>query len=150
MRRKYVPDLVRLGAHYEGNYRRLMRLLRLMTGKETASFVLHAGARFVGEVKITLLEACKYTDTLKLEQISAAGKWLNNPAMTVRLYHDATVAEVISCHGHRRVESVNHYPNKYMHHPDEKSQLNAFLTEWLEFCLLHGCCDARPFDQMKL
>ncbi|MDX1453606.1 MAG: DUF1249 domain-containing protein [Oleiphilaceae bacterium] len=150
MRRKYVPDLVKLGAHYEANYRRMMQLLRLMTGKSRASFVLHAGERFVGKVELVLLESCKYTDTLLLEQTSAAGKWLNNPKMTVRLYHDATVAEVISCHGHRRIEATNQYPNKYMHHPDEKSQLNAFLSEWLGFCLSHGCCDTRPFDQMKL
>lgn len=150
MRRKYVPDLVKLGAHHEANYRRMMKLLRLMTGKESARFALHSGAQFVGQVEITLLEACKYTDTLLLQQTSSAGKWLNNPSMTVRIYHDAAVAEVISCHGHRRVAAVNDYPNKYMHHPDEKSQLNAFLSEWLNFCLLHGCCDARPFGEMKM
>jgi uncharacterized protein YqiB (DUF1249 family) len=59
--------------------------------------------------------------------------------MTVRMYHDASVAEVISCHGHDRIEPANAYPNRFMHHPDEKSQVNHFLAEWLSFCLKFGC-----------
>ncbi len=150
MKRKYVPDIARLGALFEGNYRRMMKLANLMGDQNEAEFVLHIGERYVGKVMMRLLESCKYTDTLLLEQTSSAGKWLNNPSMTVRMYHDAVVAEVISCHGHHRVVGVNDYPNKFMHHPDEKSQLNTFLSEWLSFCLLHGCCDKIPFQGMKL
>jgi len=150
MKRKYVPDLIKMGALFEGNYRRMMKLAKLMGQEDEAEFTLHAGNKYVGKVAIRVIESCKYTDTLKLEQTSAAGKWLNNPCMTVRLYHDASVAEVISSHGHRRVQAVNRYPNRFMHHPDEKSQLNAFLSEWLSFCLLYGCCDARPFTGANL
>lgn len=150
VKRKYVPDLIQLGALFEGNYRRLTKLLNLMQGLEQAEFSLQVGERHVGKVKIQLLEAAKYTDTLLLEQVSSAGKWVNNPKMTVRLYHDATVAEVISCSGHQRVQGVNQYPNKFMHHPDEKSQLNSFLAEWLGFCLSHGCCEVIPFPSTKM
>lgn len=150
MKRKYVPDLIKLGALHEGNYRRMLKLLNLMQGLEAAEFTLHAAERFIGKVTIRLLEECKYTDTLLLEQTSAAGKWVNNPKMTVRLYHDAVVAEVMSCSGHQQVQGVNQYPNKFMHHPDEKSQLNSFLAEWLEFCLSHGCCDVSPFPELKM
>ncbi len=150
MKRKYVPDLIKLGALFEGNYRRLMKLAKVMGARDEAEIMLHTGHIYVGKVAIRVIESCKYTDTLMLEQVSAAGKWLNNPCMTVRLYHDASVAEVISSHGHRRVQAVNDYPNRYMHHPDEKSQLNSFLSEWLSFCLKHGCCDARPFTDANL
>jgi len=150
LKRKYVPDLVSMGANFEGNYRRLIKLLNLLDKSSGADILLNVGERFVGRVTISLLESTKYTDTLLLEQTAAAGKWLNDPAMTVRLYHDASVAEVISCKGHSRIQGCNDYPNKFMHHPDEKSQLNAFLAEWLGFCLLHGCCDTMPFHSNKM
>ena len=62
------------------------------------------------------------------------------PAYTVevRLYHDAAVAEVIACQGHRRIQAYNEYPNRQMYQCDEKAQLNKFLGELLEFCLAQG------------
>lgn len=150
MKKKYIPDLVELGALYEGNYRRLIKLLNLMIESDYLEFNLYISSDFVGKVAIRLLESCKYTDTFMLEQVAAAGKWINNPKMTVRLYHDASVAEVMSSCGHRPVQPVRDYPNKFMHHPDEKAQLNCFLSEWLNFCLKHGCCDASPFACAKL
>ena len=146
MRKKYVPDLIQLGALYESNYSRLLKLIRIMGDAEKIEFNLHTEHHFVGKVMIQLLESCKYTDTFLLEQTAAAGKWVNNPKLTVRLYHDAVVAEVVSQQGRQATKGVNTYPNKRMHHPDEKSQLNAFLSEWLGFCLNHGCCDALPFQ----
>lgn len=56
----------------------------------------------------------------------------------VRLYHDATVAEVIAWEGHRRFHARNEYPNPKMHQADEKAQLNRFLGELLELCLAQG------------
>lgn len=138
-RKKYVPDLRELGVLFEGNYLRLTKLLRLLGTESSVEFDLHASQRFVARVGMRVVETGKYTQTLYLEQLSSAGRWVNDPQMTVRLYHDAGVAEVISCHGHRRIEPANAYPNRFMHHPDEKSQLNRFLAEWLTFCLRHGC-----------
>lgn len=138
-RKKYVPDLRELGALFEGNYLRLVKLRRLLGGNDATEFDLHTGQQFVARVGMRVVETGKYTQTLYLEQLSSAGRWVNDPQMTVRLYHDAGVAEVISCHGHRRIEPANAYPNRFMHHPDEKSQLNRFLAEWLSFCLRHGC-----------
>ncbi len=139
-RKKYVPDLQELGALFEGNYLRLMKLVHLLGDEQMAvEFDLHTEQRFVGRVGLRVLDTGKYTLTLYLEQLSAAGPWVNDPKMTVRLYHDARVAEVISCHGHSRIQPANAYPNRFMHHPDEKSQLNHFLAEWLGFCLRYGC-----------
>lgn len=148
--RKYVPDLVSMGAHFEANYRRLQKLMHLMQEQPCVQIRLNVGERFVGTVTLTQLESSRYTDTLLLEQTAAVGKWLNDPEMTVRMYHDASVAEVINCRGHARFAGNNDYPNRYMHHPDEKSQLNVFLSEWLNFCLTHGCCDGLPFASRKV
>lgn len=146
MRKKYIPNLVHLGALYESNYSRLLKLIRIMGDAEKMEFNLQTEHHFVGKVVIQQLESCKYTDTFLLEQTAAAGKWVNNPKLTVRLYHDAVVAEVVNHQGRQATQGVNPYPNKRMHHPDEKNQLNVFLSEWLNFCLMHGCCDVLPFE----
>jgi len=150
MRKRYIPDLIQLGALYEGNYSRLMKLIRLMGDRESMWFNLHNGLDYVGKVTVVLIETCKYTDTFLLEQTAAAGKWVNNPKLRVRLYHDAVVAEVIGRNGRQAASGVNAYPNSKMHLPDEKTQLNIFLSEWLNFCISYGCCDESPFIPKKV
>ena len=150
MRKRYVPDLVQIGVLYETNYSRLIKLIHLMGDKDNMILNLHNGANFIGVVKIELLESGKYTDTFLLEQTTAVGKWVNNPRMRVRLYHDALVAEVIGKYGRQAVEGVNAYPNQRMHLPDEKNQLNLFLAEWLNFCISYGYCEESPFPTGKL
>lgn len=144
LKRRYVPDITRLGALGDGNYLRLLKLIpRDFDGNHSLEFQLSTGSDYFGQVRIRLIESCKYTDTVFLEQVHNSGKWLNNPQMTVRLYHDVGMAEVISCCRHRRIQGVNDYPNRFMHHPDEKIQINAFLAEWLDYCLKfgHAICD---------
>lgn len=138
-KRRYVPDLRRLGALCEGNYHRLERLRKLESEQpELAEFELHQGEVYFGRVRIQVLQTARFTETLLLEQVHNAGRWLNNPQLTVRVYHDAAMAEVISCYRDHRIAAVNDYPNRYMHHPDEKIQVNAFLADWLDFCLRFG------------
>ncbi|MDX1757538.1 MAG: DUF1249 domain-containing protein [Marinobacter sp.] len=137
--RRYVPDLRRLGALCEGNYRRLERLRQLEAGGQPVSeFELHRGDLYLGRVRMRVLQTARFTETLLLEQIHNGGKWLNNPELTVRIYHDAGMAEVISCYRDRRIAPVNDYPNRFMHHPDEKVQINSFLADWLDYCLKFG------------
>ena len=64
--------------------------------------------------------------------------WLPTPRLEVRVYHDARMAEVVGAEHARRFRSVYPYPNVDMHQPDEKSQLNLFLGEWLSHCLACG------------
>lgn len=138
-KKTYVPDLRRLGALCEGNYLRLSRLRALEQAPERVTeFELHRSEHYFGRVRIESLQQARYTETLLLEQIHNAGRWLNNPELTVRVYHDAAMAEVISCYRDRRIAAVNDYPNRYMHHPDEKIQVNSFLADWLDFCLDFG------------
>ncbi len=51
--------------------------------------------------------------------------------MTLRIYHDAAMAEVIHFQGQANIQAVNGYPNRKMHQPMEKSAVNLFLREWL-------------------
>lgn len=135
-KRKYVPDLAQFGATCEANYCRLLDLLP--QNAESNELGLFDGERKLGVITVKIIERSKFTDTLLLEQAKSSGKWVNNPQFTVRLYHDARLAEVTGYYRHRRIKGVNPYPNRFMHHPDEKIQLNLFLAEWLVFCLQHG------------
>jgi len=137
--RRYVPDLRRFGALCDGNYMRLHRLRKLEAGGEPISeFELSRQDQYLGRVRIQVLQVAKFTVTLLLEQIHNAGRWLNNPQLTVRVYHDASMAEVISCYRDHQIAAVNDYPNRFMHHPDEKVQVNSFLADWLDYCLRFG------------
>jgi hypothetical protein len=137
--RRYVPDLRRFGALCDGNYMRLHRLRKLeVGGKPVSEFELRRQDQYLGRVRIKVLQVAKFTETLLLEQVHNAGRWLNNPQLTVRIYHDAAMAEVISCYRDRQIAPVNDYPNRFMHHPDEKVQVNSFLADWLDYCLRFG------------
>lgn len=138
MKPRYVPDIAKFGAICEANYVQLCRLLHCFDAGTAVRYGLCNGDRSLGLIQLEVTEASRYTNLIMLEQIQAIGKWLNNPRLIVRLYHDARMAEVISVTRHTRVEGVNGYPNKKMHLPDEKLQLNQFLGEWLSFCVKHG------------
>lgn len=89
-------------------------------------------------VEITILEAFKYTSTLEIVQRPVMRKWMTNPSMLIRVYHDASTAEVVSYQGHRNLEPRYAQPNPRMYQADEKGQVNQFLGEWLSHCIAVG------------
>jgi len=95
-------------------------------------------------VEIRILEAFKYTTTLEITQRPQLDKWMTNPSMLVRVYHDANTAEVVSYQGHRNFKSRYSQPNPKMYHADEKMQVNLFLGEWLTHCLKVGISTKAP------
>lgn len=138
LRERYRVDLIELQAACEANYARLMRLLPAMRDERGSRRVaLSQGERLLGVLALDVVEACPYTTTLKVRQEHSL-PWLPVPQLEVRVYHDARMAEVISAENARRFRSIYPYPNAAMHQPDEKTQLNLFLGEWLGHCLACG------------
>ena len=95
-------------------------------------------------VEISVIESFKYTTTLEIVQKPNIGKWLTNPTMLVRVYHDASTAEVTSYQNHGNFEPKYPQPNPKMYQRDEKTQINRFLGEWLTHCLEVGRCIKVP------
>ena len=89
-------------------------------------------------MELTVIETFKYTNTLKIIQKPELTEWVKNPAMIVRIYHDASTAEVISSQGHSKFQARYPRVNSMMYHSDEKKQVNDFLGEWLSLCLTVG------------
>ncbi len=74
----------------------------------------------------------------KVPLLKNKSRWNKPPVLFVRMYHDARLAEVVSCDGLRSAVSKNAYPNKNMLQRDEKAQWNRFLEEWLMVCIARG------------
>ncbi len=138
LRERYRVDLLELQAACEANYARLLRLLPHMQGDQQSRRVaLTQGEHRLGVLALDVLESCPYTTTLQVSQEHSL-PWLPVPRLEVRVYHDARMAEVIRAENARRFRSIYPYPNAAMHQPDEKTQLNLFLGEWLSHCLACG------------
>jgi len=119
---------------HEANYRKAMQVLPFLRS-------MHVDARIwirtpVHHVEITILEVTRYTTAFAFSiNYSANHNWLPQINISVRCYHDASVAEVISFQHHKYFHSRYAYPNPHMHQKNEKQQINRFLGEWLNYCL---------------
>ena len=142
---KYVPDLRGLLNDCEANYLRFLRLLPTMDEASEWAFAIELPSEELSQVIISVVERSRYTTTIDLKQATHVGDWVPEPSITVRLYHDARVAEVLSYQKNHQIRQSYDYPNKRMYHRNEKAQLNAFLGEWLDSCLKSGCALNLPY-----
>ncbi len=142
---RYKVDLPLQMAECETNYVRLIKLLTHNQQDKTGD--PHDEFRFMvtrGEQHwlhlLCITERSPYTTTLELSRtaLGVSSNWLAMPKLTLRMYHDAKLAEVLAWEGHKRLRPRYEYPNQSMYQSDEKYQLNRFLGEWLTVCLEHG------------
>lgn len=121
----------------EQNYGRLLPLLRALGDEDRCVFTLPGSDGQEMELEVRVLERCRYTTVLRMEQ-DAVHALLPPSRLTIRLYHDARLAEVTEALPFRRVSARHEYPNRCMHQQDEKSQWNRFLGDWLVYLQKHG------------
>lgn len=141
---RYKVDLPLQMAECETNYARLSKLLvnqhveKLVVQDEFRFMVARGQQNWLHVLRIT--ERSPYTTTLELSRTATGdnSNWLAMPKLTLRMYHDAKLAEVLAWEGHKRLRPRYEYPNQSMYQSDEKYQLNRFLGEWLTVCLEHG------------
>ena len=133
VKKPYHVDLAELMRVYETNYAKLNALLPV--GHEVGDVRWYQAVNMV--YQLTVNEVTKYTTLIDICQ-SDAMPVFPLPKMSVRLYHDARVAEVCASGDFSRVKAKYDYPNTKLLQKDEKFQLNKFLGEWLTFCLKNG------------
>lgn len=139
---RYKVNLPLQMAECETNYVRLAKLLankQLPTLQDEYRFMVARGTHHWLHL-LRIIERSPYTTTLELSRtaIDESSNWLKMPKLTLRVYHDAKLAEVLAWEGHKRLRPRYEYPNQSMYQSDEKYQLNCFLGEWLTLCLEHG------------
>lgn len=135
----YKPSLTSLMNLCEVNY---MMLLRLIADKESVGEVRRFFISDFLAYSISINEVTRYTTLITIKQeghmLDTVFSSLLAPRMSIRLYHDARMAEVISNQDIHQVKPRYDYPNHQMHLPDEKQQINQFLKEWLQLSLQLG------------
>lgn len=134
--KRYRLDFPALMTQCEENYARMVKLMRVVGEQDRATLNVSDGAKS-RQIWIRVLERAPYTTILQMEQ-DALHPLMSAPALTIRLYHDARIAEVTEARPWRKVDAKNPYPNAAMHVPDEKHQWNRFLGEWLRHVAAHG------------
>jgi uncharacterized protein YqiB (DUF1249 family) len=131
-KKKYVPHLPSILATCENNY---VCMLKLLPDCDTEDLAYEFEVSSAMTYRIQIVDTSRYTSTLEMSQINAGVPAFLCPKMTIRLYHDAKVAEVLESQRTSRLEPAYEYPNLNMHQRNEKYMVNVFLAEWLHFCL---------------
>jgi len=126
-------------AQCEANYVLLKKLTPDLATRDAWRFAVERGGKS-WHMLIEVTERMRYTTTVRVARQDACSNhgWLQSPQLTVRLYHDADLAEVLAWEKHRRLQVRYNYPNRDMYQADEKAQFNQFLGEWLNHCLRYG------------
>ena len=117
----------------ESNYQKLIKLIPdLLTFKETAIGLAPNNTT----LHITVIDSTPYTMTVELSHCFNRNldEFLE-PAVKIRLYLDAQLAEVLSDHVRASVAQVFKDPGLSREIMNYKWRLNYFLQKWLDHCL---------------
>jgi uncharacterized protein YqiB (DUF1249 family) len=120
-------SFVGLMALYESNYLRLLRLMPEV-------------ARLDGcDLHVEILERCKYTVTLSLTyHLETDDGLLIDPDMTVRVYLDGQLAEVLAI-GERQVHTaLRRLVREHRDELDRRWRRNVVLNKWLDYLSEQG------------
>ena len=132
----------------ESNYQKLLKLIPdLLTLKKTA--VGHALNNTA--LHITVIESTPYTLTVELSHSFTHNlEELLEPAVKIRLYLDAQLAEVLSDHVRVGVARVFKDPGLSREIMNYKWRLNYFLQKWLDHCLKKDYQFSKSADYVAL
>ena len=115
------------------NYQKLFRLIpNVLAYRHTATGLADNGS----SLHLQILERSPYTLTILLSHSFQTNleEYLE-PAVTIRIYLDLKLAEVISDHARDAVTKVYKNPGLLFEIMNYKWRLNYFLQKWLDHCL---------------
>lgn len=116
------------------NYLRLTQLIPDLDKAEES--LLYSFRDQQGIINIHLRERGPYTATLDVtHQTPGLKQMVPDIQISVKVYHDAQMAEVVCYQDQDHFQHNNSYPTPRKHDKSEKAELNRFLAEWLDHCL---------------
>ncbi|WP_169929410.1 DUF1249 domain-containing protein [Pseudidiomarina aestuarii] len=135
-RKRYQFDLAALQRMAAVNYALLQTMVENL--KTATARRIKVGRQLHFTIEVT--ETAPYTTEVRIQQQSITQQLpgLKETQLDVRLYHDAQLAEVVRSQGIERLQPVYPQPNPNMHQPDEKHQMNQFLSDWLQMIKRSG------------
>ncbi len=114
---------------YEQNY---MRLRNIAPDLDVADEMISSVPGHQ-DLHLSITQRCKYTTMLRLTyQFEEEGRFLFEPDLHVKVYHDARVVEV------QQFLSRSHGPMYIADMIEKKWMMNRFLFKWLGYCLYQG------------
>jgi uncharacterized protein YqiB (DUF1249 family) len=121
---------------YECNY---IRIRNLVPDIDRMPDTVISRVNGVLDLHLRVTERCRFTTTFHLTYYftDPQGRF-PAPDMQVRMYHDAQVAEVISCGRHRGRRHALYNRMYHRYSLAEKWRMNRFLQKWLGYCLMQG------------
>ena len=137
VQRKYVPDVTKQIATAEANYLRLLKLLGDLNQFIEASIEWPTrDLKRVERLSIKSTERFNYTLTLQVV-FDSAQSWCSSE-LTVRVYQDMCMAEVVKADNCKQYQGSYGYPNEQGLMPDEKSQVNLYFQSLLQQAKAEG------------
>jgi uncharacterized protein len=132
-----------LGAHMaicDTNYARMLKILPDYPVNRRRILTLPLGETGLSIVEFEVVECFRYTSTVSIRQhgLGCPVPGMAPPRMLVRLYHDASTAEVTAYQEQYRCDLLPLAYEAGGYYADEKEQLNILLAEWLSLCLANG------------
>jgi len=124
-------SFVGLMALYESNY---LRLLRLLPEIERLDGCFRSSVAGECDLHVEILERCRYTLTLSLTyHLETDQGLLTDPDMTVRVYLDCQLAEVMQIGDLQRHATLRKLADPHRRELDLRWHRNVILNKWLEY-----------------
>jgi len=127
---KKTALLAALPVIYERNYSYLLELIPGLNSLHDKTLITLSN---IEHLEIVIREQSPFTTTMDIDH-TLDNAHLPDLTMSIRVYHDARMAEVIHYQHHSRIQPSYAYPNKAMYQPLEKRQINLFFSDWLKHC----------------
>lgn len=128
----------------ESNYQKLFRLIPNLRGFETSAI---GRTHNRPALYLEVLERNPYTLTIELSHcFNQALSELMVPAVRIRIYLDAQLAEAIRDHDRPAVDKVYQNPGSLLEIRNYKWRLNYFLQKWLDHCLKTDYCFSAEYQ----
>lgn len=120
---------------YAANYASLRQLLGDLR-KLPATLISRSPSDF--RIYLTVEARSRYTTCLRMTyRLYGAGRASDSPDLELRIYHDARLAEAVSCGDSLRVVGPGIRVSGARCELAQRWTLNMLLRKWLEYCLDH-------------
>ena len=124
-------SFVGLMALYESNY---LRLLRLIPEIDRLDGCFRSRVAGDCDLHVEVLERSRYTVTLSLTyHFETDDGLLVDPDMTVRVYLDGQLAEVMAIGSHQRHPTLRRLVREHRKELDRRWRRNIVLNKWLDY-----------------
>ena len=119
---------------YESNF---LKLGRLIDPHEIGKAKRISRVRGDNDLYLECMQSEPYTTTTRLTYWldDAGGLPIMDPDMIIRVYHDASLVEAVSCRAQHRHRMIRELARSHAGELNRRWQINMMLNKWLDYVL---------------